>query len=219
MKRLLLLALALVACHRVDSGRDLSSVDAPAMTDAAEPALAYSIASVPKLAAFTPTPGCCAASSTGSATGANQVLEIAQLTAINGKLPPLVGGRVPVDVGTVSVTGGLTDTQLRASAVPISAASLPLPTLASTSTLQSSANTLATAGNVSLASIDAKTPALSGGAVPVTGPLTDAQLRATAVPVSGPATDAQLRASPLPVSGTVTITPSGTLAVSSASSS
>ena len=37
----------------------------------------------------------------------------------------------------------------------------------------------------SLASIDGKLPALSGGAVPVTGPLTDAQLRATAVPVSG----------------------------------
>ncbi len=41
-----------------------------------------------------------------------------------------------------------------------------------------------TTGNASLASIDGKTPALSGGSVPVTGPLTDTQLRATAVPVS-----------------------------------
>ena len=37
----------------------------------------------------------------------------------------------------------------------------------------------------SLVSIDGKLPALSGGSVPVSGPLTDAQLRATAVPVSG----------------------------------
>lgn len=35
-------------------------------------------------------------------------------------------------------------------------------------------------------------------AVPVSGPLTDAQLRAGAVPVSGPLTDAQLRATSLP---------------------
>lgn len=47
-------------------------------------------------------------------------------------------------------------------------------------------------------------------AVPVSGPLTDAQLRAVAVPVSGtvtasgPLTDAELRATPVPVSGTVT---------------
>lgn len=38
----------------------------------------------------------------------------------------------------VPVSGPLTDTQLRASAVPISAASLPLPSLAATSTIQSS---------------------------------------------------------------------------------
>lgn len=70
----------------------------------------------------------------GGATAANQVLEIAQLTAINnntdgletlatagnaslssidGKTPTLVGGKVPV------TTDGLTDTQLRASPVPV----------------------------------------------------------------------------------------------------
>src|SRR5687767_6861863 len=41
-------------------------------------------------------------------------------------------------------------------------------------------------------------------AVPVSGPLTDAQLRATAVPVSGPLTNAELRATAVPVSGTIT---------------
>ncbi len=38
-----------------------------------------------------------------------------------------------------------------------------------------------------LISIDAKTPALVGGAVPVTGPATDAQLRAAPLPVSASA--------------------------------
>ncbi len=52
-------------------------------------------------------------------------------------------------------------------------------------------------GNTSLASIDTKTPALVGGAVPVAGPLTDTQLRAAAVPVSGPLTNTELRAAPV----------------------
>ncbi len=43
---------------------------------------------------------------------------------------------VPVS-GTVTASGPLTDTQLRASAVPVSAATLPLPSLAATSTKQS----------------------------------------------------------------------------------
>lgn len=75
-----------------------------------------------------------------------------------------------VALSTRAVTG-LTDGQLRASAVPVSAASLPLPSGAST--------------EATLALIKAKTDnldvALSTRAV--TG-LTDAQLRASAVPVS-----------------------------------
>jgi hypothetical protein len=39
----------------------------------------------------------------------------------------------------------------------------------------------------------------ANAAIPVTGPLTDAELRASEVPVSGPVTDAQLRATPVPV--------------------
>lgn len=77
------------------------------------------------------------------------------------------------------------------------------------------------ATQTTLAAIDAKLPALSGGSVPVVGPLTDAELRATAVPVSGPVTDAELRASALPVSAASLPLPSGaateaTLAAASA---
>lgn len=96
-----------------------------------------------------------------------------------------VSGTVAVS-GSVAVTGGLTDTQLRASAVPISAAALPLPSGAATAAAQ-------TDGSQRV-----------GGTVAVSGPLTDTQLRATALPVSGPLTDAQIRATALPVSGTVT---------------
>jgi hypothetical protein len=86
----------------------------------------------------------------------------------------------------------LTDTQLRATAVPVSVASQPLPTGASTSALQ-------TTGNTSLSSIDTKLPTLVSGSIPVTGTLTDTQLRAT--PISTTAlTDTQLRATAVPVS-------------------
>lgn len=85
-------------------------------------------------------------------------------------------------VGTQPAGGGgtgLTDAQLRASAVPISAASLPLPTGASTSAAQ-------TTGNASLSSIDTKTPALgqalAAAAVPVV--LTVIQQAALTPPVA-----------------------------------
>lgn len=83
------------------------------------------------------------------------------------------GGSITVD-GTVTAIGPLTDTQLRATPVPVS-------------------------GTVGLDS--ATLSALE--TINVLGPLTDAQLRAAAVPVSGPLTDVQLRAAPVPVSGTV----------------
>lgn len=164
---------------------------------------------------------------TGAATAANQSTANASLSSIDTKLTS------PLTVtGTVAVSNpGLTDTQLRASAVPVSIASSPLPSGAATSANQ--ATEIA-----SLSSIDGKTPslgqALAAASVPVvltaaqlstltplstvavTGPLTDVQLRATAVPVSlssttitgsvavtGPLTDTQLRATPVPVSGTV----------------
>lgn len=133
---------------------------------------------------------------------------------------------VAISPNTPVTTNGLTDIQLRASAVPvsgnfyqptqpISAAALPLPTGASTSSLQ-------TIGNSFLSSIDIKTPslgqALATSSVPVV--LTAAQVTAlsplstVAVTQSGgwsvtantglaqPLTDTQLRATSLSVTGT-----------------
>lgn len=163
----------------------------------------------------------------GAATEAKQDTGNTSLSSIDGKLPALVGSRVPVDGsgvtqpvsdaggsltvddggssltvdgtvavssvgGTVAVSGPLTDTQLRASAVPVSdggssltvdgtvgisgtvtvdgsgvtqpvsAASLPLPSGAATSAKQDT-------GNSSLSSIDGKLPALVSSRVPVDG--------------------------------------------------
>jgi len=69
--------------------------------------------------------------------------------------------------------GGVSAWKVDGSAVtqPVSAASLPLPSGAATSALQ-------TSGNASLTSIDSKLTS----PLTVTGPLTDAQLRASAVP-------------------------------------
>lgn len=163
--------------------------------------------------------------------------------AVTGPLTDTQLRATPVPISGTVVTGGLTDAQLRASAVPtslvsttvtntvaVSAAALPLPAGASTSALQSTANT-------SLNSIDTKTPALgqalAASSVPVV--LTAAQLStltplssvsvsnfpssqavtgtffqatqpvsiAASVAVTGPLTDTQLRATPVPVSGTI----------------
>lgn len=115
---------------------------------------------VPVSAASLPLPS-------GAATAANQSTANTSLASIDGKAPALVSGRVPVDgsgvtqpvsgsvtvSGTVTASGPLTDAQLRASAVPVSTASLPLPTGAATQT--------------TLASVDGKLPALDTGYVPV----------------------------------------------------
>lgn len=100
------------------------------------------------------------------------------------------------DVGSpVPVSGPLTDTQLRASALPVSASALPLPTGAATGVKQDTANS-------SLSSIDGKLPALSSGRVPVdvgssinVGEVEIKNDTGNPVPVSGPLTDTQLRAS------------------------
>jgi hypothetical protein len=126
----------------------------------------------------------------GASTSALQTTANTSLAAIDGKLPALASGRVPVDIGSASisigasvevsndagnplpvsgsvsitgsaaVTGPLTDTQLRATALPVSGtfwqATQPI------------------SGSVSITGTQA-----------VTGPLTDVELRATAVPVSG----------------------------------
>lgn len=82
--------------------------------------------------------------------------------------------------GTIAVTGPLTDTQMRATAVAISAAALPLPAGAATS-----AGVTAAAASIVAA---LGTPAQAGG-------LTNTQLRATPVPVTGGGTPLDLSAS------------------------
>lgn len=54
---------------------------------------------------------------TGASTSARQDTEIASLASIDGKLPALSGGRVPVVLPAGG--GGLTDAELRASPVPV----------------------------------------------------------------------------------------------------
>ena len=156
---------------------------------------------------------------TGLATDTGQTTGNASLASIDGKLPALASGRVPVVLPAGG--GGLTDTELRASAVPVSLATVP-------------SHAVTNAGTFAVQVTSAPTTT-------VTGPLTDAELRATAVPVlvatestvgittgtaltvqgasggvampvslasvpshavTGPLTDTQLRATPVPVSGT-----------------
>ena len=66
---------------------------------------------------------------TGASTATLQTTGNTSLNSIDTKTPALSGGRVPVESNLVQ---GLTDTQLRASAVPVSLSSLPLPTGAAT---------------------------------------------------------------------------------------
>ncbi len=139
---------------------------------------------------------------TGAATEAKQDAQIVQETAIAASVASIDTKLT----NPLPVSGPLTDTQLRASPVPVSAASLPLPTGAATAANQ--ATEIA-----SLASIDTKLTS----PLAVTGPLTDTELRANPVPVSGTVstgslTDAELRASPVPVSLTST-TITGSVAV------
>jgi hypothetical protein len=117
---------------------------------------------------------------------------------------------IDVALSTRAVTG-LTDTQLRATPVPVSG---PLTDAQLRATPVPVSGTVAVSGNVEVVND-------VGNPLPVSGPLTDAQLRATAVPVTipvpapisdnggsitvdGPVTDAQLRATPVPVSGPLT---------------
>lgn len=85
---------------------------------------------------------------TGAATAANQVTGNASLASIDSKL-----------TAPLSVTGPLTDAQLRASAVPVSAASLPLPTGAATEATLSALNGKVVAVDTGAVVISAALPA------------------------------------------------------------
>lgn len=155
----------------------------------------------------------------GGATEAKQDVGNASLSSIDAKTATLVGGKVPVVLptnaatdtlqtsgnasltaidsklgGTLTVNVGLTDTQLRASAVPVTVSGVATAAnqttgnsslssidskivavntgavVVSSSALPTDASTatLQSAGNVSVDSIDTKTPALIAGRQPVT---------------------------------------------------
>lgn len=140
--------------------------------------------------------------SQGAATEATLLLAKALLDSLNTKTPGLgqsvmlssqpvtmasdqpaiaVSGPltdVQLRSSAVAVTGPLTDAQLRAVAVQVLAASLPLPAGAAT--------------EVTLASIDTKTPTLGQKVMSGSVPVVLASNQST-IAVSGPLTDTQLR--------------------------
>lgn len=101
-----------------------------------------------------------------SDAGGSLTVDNAALTSIDAKTPALVNGKVPVD-GSFTVTGGATEAKQDTLIAAVDGVEGLLTTI-----------------DADTGSIDAKLPALSGGAVPVTGPLTDTQLRASAVAVA-----------------------------------
>lgn len=162
------------------------------------------------------------------AISANGDRTLIPATAADGLLVEVSNAGIPV-------TGGLTDAELRASPVdvdgsgvtqPVSNAGLTALNGAITGTeVQVDVVAALPAGNNNIGDVDiASLPnegqqtmansisvaiASNQSAVPVSGPLTDAELRATPVDVTGTVatgglTDAELRATPVPVSGTVT---------------
>jgi hypothetical protein len=182
---------------------------------------------------------------TGGATEATALDILADTTSIDAKTPALgqavAAASVPVVLTAAQVstltpqTNALTDTQLRASAVPVSVSGLPLPTGAATEATLSALNTKViavdtgavvvsssvlpsgaatsanqTTANSSLSSIDTKTPALGQALAAASTPvvLTAAQI-STLTPQTNALTDTQLRASAVPVSLTSTPLASG----------
>lgn len=143
------------------------------------------------------------AGSGGGGTGGDVRIKDATLSQFatvdaSGRLTVNVAGTVPVSgtvavsnfpatqpvSGTLAVTGPLTDAQLRASAVPVSLASVPShPVTGPLTDAQLRATPVPVSGTFWQA-----TQPVSGtfwqATQPVSGPLTDAQLRAAAVPVS-----------------------------------
>jgi hypothetical protein len=122
----------------------------------------------------------------GASTAANQTTANTSLNSIDGKLPALSSGRVPVDVGSSINVGEVEIKNDTGNPVPVSAASLPLPTGAATAANQSTANS-------SLASLDAKAPALVSGRVPVDGSNVTQPISASSLPLPTDAATATLQ--------------------------
>ena len=139
-------------------------------------------------------------------------------SAVIGRVGLQVAGVDLAPANPLPVTGGLTDTQLRAAPVsvsgnvgisgPVSVSGTVTATGPVTDAqLRASPVPVSISGGTGLTNSELRaTPVPVSGTLAVTGALTDAQLRAAPLQVTGPATDAQLRASPLPVSGTVAAT-------------
>jgi hypothetical protein len=164
----------------------------------------------------------------GDASAAKQDIGNASLASIDGKAPALVGGRVPVVLPAggggltdtelratpVPVSGPLTDAQLRALAVAISATSLPLPTGATTEAtlllIKAAVETIDNfiSGARGLVTEDNSAAILTklGDILTELAQKTEPANAQHVIVDSGAAlTDAQLRATPVPISGNVTV--------------
>lgn len=133
----------------------------------------------------------------------------AALVALDNGLPVTLTG------GVITVTGPLTDAQMRAAPVAVTGPltdqqlrATPVAVTGGLTDTQLRATPVPVSGSVAVtgALTDAE---LRAAALVVSGPLTDSQLRASAVPVSGPLTDTQLRAAAVPVSASALPLPSG----------
>ena len=146
------------------------------------------------------------------------------------------GTEVQVDIvsaPTLTVTGPLTDTQLRASAVPISATGLPLPSGAATEATLAATEAkippgLAVVGGRLIVDPSEVTQPISASTLPLPSGASTAANQDTAnshlstlagtvgsgaIAVSGPLTDDQLRANPVPVTGSIEVSNTVVLAV------
>jgi hypothetical protein len=117
-----------------------------------------------------------------ASSGLNGRLQrIAQrLTSLIAQVPASLGIKTAANSLSVApasdavfATGGLTDAQMRATAVPVSAVSLPLPTDAATSALQTAGNDILTTIDTAVDAIGAKTPALGRAAAAASVPVVD----------------------------------------------
>lgn len=121
------------------------------------------------------------------------------------------GSGVYLDInpdGSINVLGPLTDAQLRASAVPVSMASAPLPTGAATEAKQDTQITELQDIEADVEALSAKFGTLGQKNMAGSAPVVIASDQ-SAIPVTGPLTDAQLRAAPVPVSAAALPLPTG----------
>lgn len=140
------------------------------------------------------------------ATATKQDAGNAALASVDGKLPALAGGRVPVVLPAGG--GGLTDTELRAAPVPVSG-TVALAT--NTPDVTDRAGRLL--GHVSVDALPAGLATSANQATAISELASIDDRLANPLAVTGPVTDAQLRATPVPVSGTVASTVTGTVAL------